>query len=193
MTKVVRYELILISALHFLLVVAFILHWPVADILWPFPGATPLTFSFVASILAFAAALTLWSAASKNYGALTGMGLFYVTVFASVSIFAFQLIGSGSIPNLTPFRIACVLGTLLGIGLILWGIRFPLDRKVAMPSVVRWSFLGFALVLTIASALLILKVPNVIPWKITPEISVIIGLVYFGSAAHFAYGLLRPS
>jgi hypothetical protein len=40
---------------------------------------------------------------------------------------------------------------------------------------------------------LILKVPDTIPWAITPELSVVMGWMFVGAAAYFVYGLLRPS
>jgi hypothetical protein len=45
----------------------------------------------------------------------------------------------------------------------------------------------------VVSTRLIFKVPNTIPWKITPELSVVIGGMFLGAAAYFVYALLRPS
>jgi hypothetical protein len=50
-----------------------------------------------------------------------------------------------------------------------------------------------AVALLIVSTRLIMKVPHSIPWMITPELSVVIGWMFFGAALYFAYGLLRPS
>jgi hypothetical protein len=62
-----------------------------------------------------------------------------------------------------------------------------------MPRLVRWSFVVFIIALLIVSVQMILQVPNVIPWVITPELSVVIGWMFLGAAAYFIYALLRPS
>lgn len=192
MTKIVRYALILISAVQLFLAGAFFLQLPFAVNLWPFPGTTPLTFIFIASIFAAAGASTLWAAASKNYGALAGVGLDYLGILIPVAALSFQLGAVGS-PQLTTYGIVCILGAIFGIGLVLWSVRIPVDRTLPMPGLVRWSFVIFIIALLFVSTRLILKVPNTIPWKITPELSVVIGWMFFGAATYFIYALLRPS
>ena len=191
--KVIRYGLFLIGAIQALLAIAFFFQMPFAVSLWPFEGTTPLTFIFVSSIFLAAAASTLWAAGSKNYGALVGIGLDYIMILAPVAILSFQLGASSGNSQLTTYGIACVLGALFGLGLVLWSIRIPIDRTLPMPGFVRWSFIAFIGALLLVSTRLILKVPNSIPWKITPELSVVIGWMFFGAALYFAYGLLRPS
>ena len=193
MVKAVRYALFLICAVQICLGIAFFLQLPFAVNLWPFPGTTPLTFIFISSIFAAAAASTLWAAASENYGALAGIGLDYFAILAPVSVLSFQLGASSSSPQLTAYGIACVLGALFGLCLLLWSTRVPIDRTLPRPGLVRWSFVVFIVALLVVSTRLILKSPNVIPWTITPELSVVIGWMFFGAAAYFAYSLLRPS
>jgi len=193
MTKAVRYFLFLICAVQFFFAIAFFLQWPIAINLWPFQGTTPLTFIFISSIFAAAAAPTLWAAASEKYGALAGIGLDYITILAPVSILSFQLGTSGGDSQMTTYGIACVIGALFGLGLFLWSIRLPVDRRIPMPGFVRWSFIIFIVALLIVGGRLVLKVPNSIPWKITPELSVVMGWMFLGAAMYFVYGLLRPS
>jgi hypothetical protein len=159
--------------------------------LWPFEGTTPLTFIFISSIFAAAAAATLWATASGNYGALAGVGLDYIFILAPVAILAFQLGASGN-SQMTAYGIACVLGVLFGVGLFAWSVRIPLDDTMPTPRPVWWSFIIFIIALLIVSTRLIFKVPNSIPWMITPDLSVVIGAMFFGAAVYFAYGLLRP-
>jgi hypothetical protein len=192
-TKVVRYFLLLVSAVQFFLAIAFFLQWPFAVNLWPFPGTTPLTFIFIASIFAAAAAPTLWAAASENYGALAGIGLDYLTILAPVAVLSFQLGVREGDPKMTTYGLACVFGALFGLGLFLWSARFPLDRRLPMPTFVRWSFVFFIVALLIVSGRLIFKISNTIPWTLTPDLSVVIGWMFLGAAIYFAYGLLRPS
>ena len=193
MNKIVRNTLFFVCAVQFLFAIAFFLQLPFVVNLWPFEGTTPLTFIFVSSIFAAAAAATLWAAASENYGALAGIALDYITILTPLSIFSFQLGASSGNSQLTTFGIACLFGAFFGLGLLLWSIRIPMDSTLPMPGIVRWSFVIFIIALVIVSTRLILKVPNAIPWKITPEISVVIGWMFFGAALYFVYALLRPS
>ena len=192
MAKVMRYALLFICAIQFLLAVAFFMQLPLAVSLWPFPGTTPLTFIFISSIFAAAAASTLWAAATENYGALAGIGLDYLAILLPVSILSFQLGASSGNSQMTGYGIACVFGALFGLGLVLWSSRIPIDRTRPVPNFVRWSFVIFIVALLIVSTRLILKAPNAIPWTITPELSVVIGWMFFGAALYFVYALLRP-
>jgi hypothetical protein len=110
-----------------------------------------------------------------------------------VAIISFQLGANSHNPQMTTYGITCIIGALFGVGLILWSIRIPIDTTVPMPSFVRGSFYIFILALLIVSGQLILKVPNVMPWAITPELSVVIGWMFVGAALYFAYALWRPS
>lgn len=193
MTRIVRYTLFLTGAVQSLLAVAFFVQLPVAVALWPFPGTTPLTFIFVSSILAAAAASTIWVAASQEYAALVGIGLDYVALLVPMSVLSLQLGGRSGSAQATGFGALCVVGAIFGLGLLIWSWRVPVNGAVPMPTAVRWSFVGFIAALLIVSTRLILKVPNAIPWTITPDLSVAIGLMFLGATAYFAYALARPS
>jgi hypothetical protein len=193
MTKVVRYFLFLICILQFFFAIAFFLQLPFAVNLWPFQGTTPLTFIFISSIFAAAAASTLWATASENYGALAGIGLDYLAILIPVALLSFQLGASSGTSQLTTYGVVCVFGALFGLGLLLWSIRIPIDNTVPLPGFVRWSFVVFIVALLIVSVRLISKVPNTIPWTITPDLSVVIGAMFLGAALYFVYALVRPS
>ena len=190
MTKVVRYLLFFISVVQLFFALAFFRQMPLATNLWPFEGTTPLTFIFISSIFAAAGAATLWAVATENYGALAGIGLDYLTILAPVAILSFKLGANNS--QMTAYGVTCVIGVLFGLGLFVWSARIPLDRTLAVPRPVWWAFIIFIIALLIVSTRLILKVPNTIPWKITPELSLVIGWMFLGAAVYFAYGLLRP-
>lgn len=193
MNKPSRYTFFLICAIQFFFAITFFLQLPFAVNLWPFPGTTPLTFIFISSIFAAAAASTLWAITSENYGALAGIGLDYLTILLPVSILSFQLGTNSETPQLTIYGIACLVGALFGLGLLLWSIRIPIDNTLPMPGIVRWSFAFFIVALLIVSIQLILKRPNIIPWMITPDLSVVIGAMFLGAAMYFIYALVRPS
>ena len=89
--KIVRFTLIAICIVQLLFAIAFFLQRPFVLTMWPYPGTTPLTFIFISSIFAAAAAATLWAVGTGNYGALAGIGLDYFAILIPLSIFSFQL------------------------------------------------------------------------------------------------------
>jgi hypothetical protein len=192
-SKAVRYALAVISIVQLVLAVAFFLQLPLAVSIWPFAGTTPLTFIFISSIFAAAGASTLWAVAFRHYGALAGIGLDYLTILAPVAILALQLGSSNGDSKMTGYGVACVLGALFGLGLFRWARRFPMDTALPMPRGARVSFVVFIIALLYVSSRLIMRVPDVIPWTITPDLSVVIGAMFLGAAVYFAYALFRPS
>jgi len=193
MTKAIRAVLFVVVIVQFILAIAFFFQVPFAVNLWPYEGTTPLSFMFISSIFAAAAASTLWVVASETYGALAGIGLDYLVILLPVSVFSIQLGASTGNAELTTYGIACLFGALFGLALILWSIRIPMPALPRMPRMVRWSFVVFIIALFFVAGRLVLQVPNTIPWKITPEFSVVMGWMFFGAAAYFIYGLVRPS
>lgn len=193
MTRIIRGVLLLISAGQFLMAIAFFFQLLPAIALWPFPGSTPLTYIFVASILAAAAASTLWVAATEQYAAVAGIGLDYMMILIPAGILAMQIFRGTGNQGMLIFEILCVVGVLFGATLLLWSMRIPLDRTIPLPGPVRWSFMLFIIALLGVSVQLILKVPNILPWAITPELSVMIGWMFFGAMIYFVYALVRPS
>lgn len=193
MGRLARYALFLICAIQFVFAIAYFLQVPFAVSLWPFEGTTPLTYIFISSIFAAAAASTLWATATKNYGALAGIGFDYIVILAPLAVLSFKLGISAGTTLLIVFGAVSLLGALFGIGLVLWSIRIPIDNAISMPGLVRWSFALFIIALLIVSTRLILRVPNSIPWKITPDLSLVIGFMFLGAALYFVYALVRPS
>jgi len=193
MPTLMRALLFAVAVLQTVFAVALFLQLPLTGALWPFPGATPLTFMFLSSMAAASAASHLWVASTRQYGALVGIALDYVAVMVPTALFGFwHALRGGGLPLLA-FGGTYVFGALFGLFLLVWSVRIPLDRSRPMPLLVRWSFVLFVVVLLVVSTLLVLQTPNILPWKITPDLSVLIGLMFLGAAAYFVYGLLRPA
>jgi hypothetical protein len=192
MNRYFRLLIFLICTVQAFFTIAFLLQMPFAVQLWPLPDTTPLSFIFISSIFAAAVAATLWSMLSKEYAALVGIALDYVTIFAPTTILVFQIAGSTGSSALVLFGLLCAGMVLFGLVLILWHIRTPVKDTRPMPGLVRGSFLIFVIALIIAGGALVLKTPNILPWRVTPEFSVMVGWFFLGAAAYFTYGLLRP-
>lgn len=193
MNRYFRYLMFVIVILQTFFAVAFIFRWEFAVNLWPFPNTSRLSFLFIASIFAAAAASTLWCLLAKEDGALAGIALDYFTIFVPVTVFVFQLNSIERSNPLVLFGISGLVVIAFGVGLFLWSQRIPIRDSRPTPRPVLIAFVIFIIALLIVGGALVLKTPNVLPWVVTPEGSVVYGWMFLGAAAYFAYGVLRPS
>ncbi len=192
MNRYFRYFMFLVCAVQLFFAAAFLLQMPFAVQLWPLPNTTPLSFIFLSSIFAAAAAPTLWCLFTREYGALAGIALDYTAIFVPVGLLAFQVGSSTGSGGLILLGLSSVGMVIFGLALLLWSIRIPIQDTRPMPKLVWWSFVVFLIALLIVGGMLVLKTPNILPWTVTPEFSVIAGWFFLGAAAYFTYGLLRP-
>jgi len=81
MNRYFRYFLYLVAVVQALFGVAFLLQVPFAVQMWPLPDTTPMSFIFISSIFAAAAASTLYCLLAKEYAGLAGIGLDYAVMF----------------------------------------------------------------------------------------------------------------
>lgn len=186
MKKVYRYALYLICAVQLIFAVGFFYQLPFAVNVWPIANTSPLTFILIASFFAAAAASTLWATASHNDGALAGIGLDYFCILGPMSIYLL-LLGNTAVGFIVG------LGALFGLGLLGWSYSISVAPEPHLPTAVRISFIIFIIALFIVSTRLLLKTPNIMPWNVTPELSIMIGWMFFGAAIYFIYTLLKPS
>jgi hypothetical protein len=193
MNPYLRLLLFALCLLQAVFAVAFFLQAPFALTLWPWGATGRLSYIFISSIFAAAAASTLWCVASRRYGALSGIALDYVVIFVPMAIYALESAARASDPALLAFGAACAIGAVFGVALFMWSWRLPLDSAPPMPALVRWSFVVFILALVIVGVRMVLGAPNVLPWTITADLSVVIGLIFLGAAAYFLYALSRPT
>jgi hypothetical protein len=192
MNRYFRYFMFALCAIQLFFAVAFTFQLPIALQVWPLSYPTQLSFIFIGSIFLAAATPTFWCLVSKEYGALSGIALDYLLIFVPITIFTLQL-GAANNSRLALFSALCAGEVILGAGLLLWSIRIPIRNPRPMPRLVRWSFIFFVIALLVVGIQMVLKVPNVLPWDITAEGSVIYGWIFLGAAAYFIYALVRPS
>lgn len=193
MNRYLRYLLWVIAVVQAFFGLAFTFQLPIALQLWPFPNTTPLTYIFIGSIFLAAAASTAWCLITREDGALAGVGLDYVFIFVPISIFSFQVGSSTGNDALIVFSVTAAIGVAFGLYLLIRSSRIPIRDTRPMPKLVKRSFIVFVVALVIAGGALVLKTPNILPWNVTPELSVVCGWIFLGAAAYFTYALLRPS
>jgi len=192
-TRYFRYFLMLISAIQLFFAIAYIFQFPFAVAMWPLGYTSTMSFIFVGSIFAAAAASTFWCAISREDGALAGIALDYLTIFGPMAIFAFQIARGSRSGALQLFGVACVIGAVFGAAMFLWSRRIPIKDTRPQPRVVRYAFIFFIGALVLAGSTLVTKTPNILPWSVTSEGSVVYGWIFFGAATYFTYSVLRPS
>jgi hypothetical protein len=193
MSRTFRILLFLLCAAQAIFAAGFFLQATFALALWPWRATGPLSAIFIASIFAAAAASTAWCVASQTYGALAGIALDYLVIFTPLALYSFVAGVSSGQSGLTWFGVACVTGVILGAALLRWSRRIPMSPTPPTPRLVRWSFVVFIIALALVGGQMIFHVPNVVPWRVSDDLSVIIGLIFLGAAAYFTYAALFPS
>lgn len=159
---------------------------------WPFPGTTELTYIFLASILAAATASTAWAAVRGERISFIGIAADMLVIFLPLVAYLIVLAPArgGGLTLLLAGSIA-VLVAGAGIMRLSWGASANDPR--ATPRVVLGSFAVFIVVLLLTGGGLVLGIPDLLPWPVTPELSVLCGLIFLGAASYFAFALVRPS
>lgn len=159
---------------------------------WPFEGTTPMSNIFIGSILAAAAASTAWCVMARSERALAGLALDYVAILVPFAVLLIARAAGGAGPAFVGLAIASIGGAVFG-GLLL---RHALSRSWRdprpMPRVVRAAFAFFIGALVIVGGLLVVQVPNILPWTVTPELSTLFGFMFLGAAAYFTFSLVDP-
>ncbi|MBN1967167.1 MAG: hypothetical protein JW910_21110 [Anaerolineae bacterium] len=191
MNRYFRMFMFLVCGVQFVFALGYIFQWPFATQSWPLPYTNQMTFFFIGSIFAAAAASTVWCLMTEEYGALAGVSLDYAAIFIPTSIFAFQISGSSS--ALRIFSIVALIGAVFGLGMLLWSLRIPIRDPRPMPRLVRWSFVVFIIALVFVGGRMVLKASNILPWDVMTAGQVLYGWMFLGAAAYFAYALVRPS
>jgi len=183
--------LLVVAAVQALFALLFFTRSPVAVGLWPLPQTGEMMMMFLASIFAAAAASTAWAVLCGEPGSLVGIALDYVVIFLPLSLYALTLDPArGGGPS--TFAMATLGGVGMGIWMLWWSWRHPLRDTRPTPIIVRAAFLVFVVLLSLAGLPLVIDAFSVLPWTLTPDLSVVAGAIFLGAAAYFAYGLVRP-
>jgi hypothetical protein len=185
-----RAALVPATLVLFVLVSAFLAQVPWATGLWPWP-ATPLSYIFIASILAAIAVPILWIAISGEAAAIRAGAVDLTVMYGGMFVYVLTLMGNPGEPRLWPWALA--FGLAAAASAAAFGFARPIswaDTRL-MPQPVRLSFAAFAIILVAAAVALILHA-NIFPWRLGEQTSVMFGVTFLGAAAYFVYGALDP-
>jgi len=188
--RTLKVALLLVGIVQLVLAAGFFFQQPWAKALWPVPD-TPLSYAFIAAILAGGAAPLIWIGLSETFGALMGYGLGFGIMYAGMGLSALLFFLRDQNPKLAWFALVMGVATVL-CGILFFRRRDTLEESQRTPRIVRMAFALEVVVLAGAGLLLILKVPNTLPWKLSSESSVLYGWVFLGLAFYYLYAVLNP-
>jgi hypothetical protein len=158
--------------------------------LWPWPD-TPLSFLFIASILAAIALPALWIGVTGELAAIQAGALELTLTYGAIFLYLLTLAGDPEQPALGWYLVAFGLACLCSLAAFSWSRRLLWRNRREMPPLVRGSFAVLAAILIAAGTALVFKA-DIFPWDLGSETSVIFGLIYLGAAVFFIYGYLQP-
>src|ERR1700752_9549 len=188
--RLTKTTLILTGLFHLVLAAGFFFQQAWATSLWPVPD-TRLSYAFIAAILAGGGAPLIWAGLSGRFASLAGYGMSFGIMYAGMGISALLFYLRDQNQALAWFSL------VMGVLAVLGGILFMQIRRIAVerqsaPRIVIYGFLVEVLVLAGAGILLILKVPNTLPWNLSPESSVLYGWGFLGLSLYYLYAVLTP-
>ncbi len=185
-----RAALVPATLILFVLVSGFLAQVPWVTGLWPWP-LKPLSYIFIASILAAIAVPVLWIAVSGEAAAIRAGALDLAVMYGGMFVYVLTLIGNPHEPRLWPYALAFGLAAAGSAGAFLFARPIPWADPRSMPQPVRLSFGAFAMILIGAGVALVLHA-SIFPWQLGQETSVMFGLIFLGAATYFVYGALDP-
>lgn len=192
MSRLIRPIMLTAALSQIVLAVGFFTQMSWTKALWPFDYTDKLSFIFMSSIAAAAAASTLWCLYTREDRGLAGIALDYALIFGPLAVFSLQKYGR--IPNreLIPLIVAGIMGVVVGIALFLWTRRIPFRQTQPTPRPVLIAFGVFILALILLGGALVLKTDRIMPWSLTDDASILYGWFFIGAAVYFIYGLRHP-
>ncbi len=136
----INIALIFAGLIHLVLAAGFFFQQAWATALWPLPD-TPLSYAFIASILAGGGAPLIWIGLSGELAALAGYGLGFGIMYAGMALAALGFYVGDQTPSLASF--ALVMGALAAIGaILLFSMRRYAQDSQPTPRIVRLAFLA---------------------------------------------------
>lgn len=191
MERIASFLLIITGIVVLVLAAGYYFRSPWAIWTWPWPDGR-LTYIFIASILAAIAVAIIWIGFTREWGHLAAGSLNLLITMSGIT--AFLVLHSGRTGQVQLLGYAAFAGVtvVLNLLILIWSRRFQIPDPTPLPGPVRLSYMLFTMILFLVGAALIFQTPNVMPWPLRPETSVLIGFIFFGNAFYFLYALLRP-
>jgi hypothetical protein len=186
----VRVLLLVVAILEAIGAALLMLQVPWVVALPPFAGRTAMSNTFLASFLFASAAATCWCLYVRSDRGFAGIGLDTQLIFGSIAMVLLVGAVDGGGSAALVLGAASVVVSGFGGLLLRWALRHQWrDPRPTPPSVVT-SFAIFVVALLAVGTMLVLRVPNVLPWRVTPDLSTLFGLMFLSASSYYAYGLV---
>ena len=197
MRLLVRAVIGLIGIALAVIAVALYFRWPVVSDFWPWTGyyasLSPLSYYFLSSIAAAICAPILWIAITDKLHAAGPGAINLLLSFIGIGIFMFQGYAADPANNRLLVSALLMSGVVVAILVSYWlGRNMPSHDFRPLPAPVKYSFYVFIVALIIVGGRLILKNPDVLPWPISVEGSIVYGWIFLGASAYFIFAVLKP-
>lgn len=166
---------------------AFLLGFTPVTKLWPYPGYG-LSKVFVASIFAAIGAPVIWIGVANEPAAIPGGAANLLISGGGIGVHGLMR-GTAGAQWLAG---ASILTAVAAAGIMIYGARRQFADRRPTPPTVRWSFAAFVVLLIGVGGALVGRVPNIFPWTLDGDSSVVYGFAFLGAAAYFGYGVARP-
>lgn len=190
-TNVVRYGLIVFAVVGLAETIGFFLlqDWVTSLVPWELNRMAGI---FLSSICIAFSLPMLWIALSQEYAGLAGGAINFAIIFGGFAAFSFKVYAATARQPVLVFGAITLVGFLFTLGLIYFGFLHTFKDMRPTPAIVRISFLAYFVNLTFSGLQLVLSKPNVFPWQLTHQQSVLYGWIFLGASTYFLYGFLRP-
>jgi len=168
---------------------AFQLDW--ATRLWPWTDDR-LSYIFIGAVLAaLAASFAAWAYTNEPAGGQAiALNSCLVTLAGAIHFLRVYRRNDDS-AVLAAATVFALMAITYGV-IAAWTLRYAFRDRELAPALVRWSFAGFALLMTVGGVLLITDNRSFFPWPLNSDSAVIFGWVFLGDALFFLHGVLRP-
>jgi len=192
-----RLVVTLFAVLTGYLTLAIFFRWPFVEELWPWPGydakLSPLSFVFLSSIAAAICAPLAWLAWTNSMRAAIPGAIDLIVSLGAITIFLATEFARDTM-NIALLVWAVLLGaSVVGNVLVLRAVRRrPFRDPTPMPRPVYIAFIVFAVALVLVGQALVRRVPDIIPWTLSGEASVVYGWIFLGAACYFVVALREP-
>jgi hypothetical protein len=173
------------------LAAGYAMQMPWATSTWPWPDGR-LSYLFVASILAAIGAAVIWIGLTADWGVMAAGALNLIVMMGGIAVFLFSLAAQPDRGHLLIFAVVCGVVAVANLPIFLWAHWLPATERTPTPRLILFSFGLFTVILFLVGGALILRTPNVMPWPLNLDTSVLIGWIFFGDAFYFLYALVRP-
>ncbi len=187
----IRIALLLSGLAGLLLAAGLFLQIGALTAFWPVPAGR-MSYIFVAAIIAAMGTPAIWIALVQERRALAGGALDLAVMSGGfMTAGAWYFVATGS-RGMLLFGLAATAFLVLFVFVYQRGQAVPFRDLRPTPVPVRIAFGLFAAILSLAASALILQRPNTFPWPLSPENSVLSGIILGGSMTYFLYGLVYP-